>query len=55
MELAQQAESYLDDQQMIHLVDIFRDNYGAAKTYLNWKNEGYHKAWVTKQLADAGI
>ena len=52
MDVLQDQESYLDDNQMVAFIDMFRVDTAAADAYLAIKHVSLQKKWVEKQLKD---
>jgi hypothetical protein len=46
MALLQEKETYLDDNHIIALFDLFQTNTVAADTYLALKHDNLHKLWI---------
>ena len=51
MELAQGKETYLPDDDLAALFDVFQKEEGSALAYLSIKTEGVRKAWVKRKIA----
>ena len=51
MELAQGKETYLPDEDLAALFDVFQKEKGSALAYLSIKTEGVRKAWVKRKIA----
>jgi hypothetical protein len=50
MDLLQEKETYLDDNRIVALVDLFQTDTGAADAYLALKRDNLHKLWIERQL-----
>ena len=51
MELAQGKKTYLPDEDLAALFDVFQKEEGSALAYLSIKTEGVRKAWVKCKIA----
>jgi hypothetical protein len=52
MDVLQEMETYLDDDRLVALIDLFRQDTAAADAYLAIKRDGLRRRWVEKQLID---
>lgn len=50
MDLLQEQESYLDDNHIVALIDLFKADTAAADTYLALKQKSLWKVWIHKWL-----
>jgi hypothetical protein len=50
MDLLQEKETYLDDNRIVALVDLFQTDTGAADAYLALKRDNLRKLWIERRL-----